>query len=195
MTPKTFRPPHLDEQGFTLLELVIAMFIILLGLGIWMKGTHTVSPRVVHSPAQIVRTRMVESLARMHSHGGDAVFYVDPATSGDVRGRFLAVAGPVGIDRTTPGAAEAWVDLTGGAQWGWGSASAAPSGGAPSGIPGTVRCNAHTGCELGALDRVTYYLTHNRDPWVVEAIVLTKDMDVQLYHYQNGTGRWITRLD
>lgn len=183
------------KQGFTLIELVVVLLVVLLLGTALLHGPKYGSPRDVHAAAQLMRAEMQRAIARAEAMQGEAVFYVDPAIVGEDRGGFVALAGPAGTTRDTlsvPAAARS--GLRSGAQWGSGNVSTAPDGGAPRPMPGTIRCQVGRPCTVNGRDRVVLYLTHARNPHAVDAVVLWPDLTVQLLHYQPGTGRWIAEL-
>ena len=186
MTPRIPR----GTAGFTLIELLVMMLAVLIGISLSLRGPQPVSPRLVHRQAQAVRAEMLRALAEAEAYQGDAVFYVDPSVTGTRRGRFLALAGPPGTTRDTLPPDAGWIDLEEGVQWGWGDATTGPEGSPPVRMLGTIRCTYESACDLAGLPRATLYLTHARDPFNVEAIVLSQDGDVQLLHFHPASGRW-----
>ncbi|HEX7242464.1 MAG TPA: prepilin-type N-terminal cleavage/methylation domain-containing protein [Longimicrobiaceae bacterium] len=181
--------------GFTLIELMAVMLVVLIATSLWLRGPQPVSPRQVHGYAQLVRAGMTRALAEAGGRQGDAVFYLDPAVVGGRRGRFLALAGPAGTTRDTlPADHDGWLELLEDVQWGWGSAAAGPDGAPPARMPGTIRCTADGGCDLGGREQATLYLTHARDSLSVEAVVLSRGGNVQIFHFQAGTRRWTPSL-
>jgi type II secretory pathway pseudopilin PulG len=178
----------------TLVELMIVMIAIGILSGMILRGPDPGQFRRVHGEAQALRAAMVAALVSARAEEGDAVFYVDPTPSGTARGRFLALTGPPGTVRDTLPGGAAWKTLEGGVQWGWGVATTAPGGGAPLPMLGTVRCEGGASCWLGGRSSAVYYLTHARQPASVDAVVLTTEGDVQLFHLEPGTGRWIPGL-
>jgi prepilin-type N-terminal cleavage/methylation domain-containing protein len=186
------RPPPLDPQGFTLLELTLVMLAIGILTAVLLTGPDPGQFSRVHGEAQAVRAEMAAALAAARATEGDAVFYVDPAVDGGARGRFLALAGPPGIEKAP--AETRWRALHGGVQWGWGAATRAPDGAATLPMYGTVRCRGGRECWLGGRKSLVYYFTHAREDGSVDGIVLTSEADVQLLHYEPATQRWTPGL-
>jgi type II secretory pathway pseudopilin PulG len=193
-----FKCRHLrGTGGFTLIELVVVLLVVMLLGSALLHGPRHGSPRDVHAAAQLVRAEMRRAIARADAIQGEAVFYIDPSVVGPSRGGFTALAGPEGTTRDTlsgTSAAAARSGLLNGAQWGSGNATTAPDGGSPLQIPGTIRCRVGRPCTINGKDRVVLYLTHARNPDAVDAVVLWSDLTVHLLHFQPGTGRWISEL-
>lgn len=192
MTDSSPSPPR--RAGFTLIEVLVVMVVVLVASTLWLRGPRQVSPRQVHGQAQRIRAVMLRALAEAEGVGGDAVFYVDPAVSGQHRGRFMALSGPPGTTRDTLPTDSGWVDLAEEVQWGWGSVTAGPDGAPPVRMPGTIRCTREAGCDLAGREHATLYLTHARDSLSVGAVVLARGGNVQLLHYRPGSRTWSPSL-
>ena len=178
-----------------MIELVVVLLVVLLLGTALLHGPRFGSSRDVHAAAQLVRAEILRTIARADAVQGEAVFYVDPSVDAESRGGFIALAGPSGTSTDTiPPERRPRSGLRGGAQWGWGTVTAAPDGGAPIAMPGTIRCQVGRACSVNGRDRVVLYLTHARNPDAVDAIVIGADLTVQLLHHQPGTGRWVAEL-
>ena len=192
----TAEVPPRPEAGFTLIELVVVLVVVMILGAALLRGPRPGSARTVHAAAQLVRAEMLRAIARADALEGEVVFYVDPAVDGQSRGGFIALAGPPGTTRDTLAGSppEERTGLRGGTQWGWGSVTVGPDGLPPTRMPGTIRCRVGRACTPGGSDHVVLYLTHARSPETVDAVILWSDLTVQLLHYQPATGRWTPAL-
>lgn len=178
-----------DRSGMTLIEVVFALLIVLTVMAALHRGPPPDSSREVMSEARMIRGMMLAALARAEAEQGEAVFYADATRVADVGGRFLAVAGPTGVDSLT--ATALWHILKRGVQWSSGQATATPFGEplTDARIPAAVRCGAG-GCGLGEREVVTYYVSHRFDGRAVAALTVTPEGSVQLYQRNASSGGW-----
>lgn len=177
------------RAGFTLIEMV-GVLVIVLSIGAWGLAT-TTRPSAAgesRSTALRMRTMLVSALATADLEGGDVVVRAVADTMNGP-GRFLAVAGPVGVaPEDDPGAD--WVLLERGVRWRKGSATVDPMGASTDGrVPGTVRCSGRS-CETGSTEYVVYYIGHARSDRVAWGLVLTRDRDVMLFTWNSASEEW-----
>lgn len=183
-TPRRSRP-----NGFTLIEMVGAL-LLALALGSLGFATATrPSPRSeAGSTVLRMRAMLSAALADADLEGGDVVVRAE-AASGAAGGRFLALSGAPGVMPADDPAAD-WIELSGGVRWRMGTAAADPMGTPTDGrVPGTIRCTA-TACETGAADYVVYFVGHARSARVAWALVLTRDREVTLFHWNPARAVW-----
>lgn len=176
-------------NGFTLIEMVGALLLVL-AIGAWGLATATrPSPRREAGAAALrMRAMLGAALTSAELDGGDVVIRA-VSDSADTGGRFLALAGPVGVVPGDDPAAD-WVVLDGGVRWRRGTATLDPMGAATDGrVPGTVRCSADL-CETGAADYVVYFVGHARSARASWALVLTRQREVLLFGWNPAASVW-----
>lgn len=169
---------------------MVGALLLVLAIGAWGLATATrPSPRREAGAAALqMRAMLGSALASAELDGGDVVVRAvsDAAHAG---GRFLALAGPVGVMPSDDPAAD-WVVLDGGVRWRRGTATVDPVGAATDGrIPGTVRCSVDV-CETGEADYVVYFVGHARSARVSWALVLTRQREVLLFGWNPASSVW-----
>ena len=169
---------------------MVGALLLLIAIGAW--GLATASrPSPQHEAGAValhMRAMVSAALAAADLDGGDVVVRAvsDSAQAG---GRFLALAGPVGVMPADDPAAD-WIVLEGGVRWRRGTASTDPMGAATDGrIPGTVRCSSDS-CETGDADYVVYFVGHARSARASWALVLTREREALLFRWNAATSVW-----
>ena len=179
-------PPDRRRSGFTLIEMLGAV-LLAIAIGSMVYAAPRPSPdRAAADTALQMHAMLRAALAEAELDGGDVIVRAVPEPGG---GRFLALAGPAGMDRDDAGGAD-WVSLERGVLWRAGSAEVDPMGAATDGrVPGTLRCSAEA-CETGGAEYVVYFVGHARNPRVARALVLTREREAQLFRWSPAAGTW-----
>lgn len=182
------RRRHAGDDGYTLIEMLGAV-LLMIAIGGMVYAAPRPSPqREAGDTGMRMRAMLTAALAASELDGGDVVVRAE-GVKGELGGRFLALAGPAGVvAESDPGAD--WIELEGGVVWRAGTATTDPMGIATDGsVPGTVRCTS-TSCETGRADYVVYFVGHQRSPRVSWGLVLTRERDVHLLHWNAQTNQW-----
>lgn len=177
------------RDGFTLIEMAIVLVIVGLLGSRFISAPRPSAQKEARATSLRMRAMVVAALAEAELENGEVIVKADAAAVGDVRGRFLALAGGVGVTPSDDPAAE-WLELDHGQVWRPGTATEDPMGVSTDGkVPGTIRCSAEQ-CETGDAPYVVYYVGHARSPLVGWAVVLTREREVLLFGWNPARGEW-----
>lgn len=176
-------------NGFTLIE-ALGAILLLIAIATLMFSAPRPSPqRASGDAALLMRAMLSAALADAEVDGGDVIVKAESTPADEPAGRFLALAGPVGVTPADDPAAD-WIELTGGVVWRAGTAAADPMGRPTDGkVPGTVRCTVDA-CGTGTPDYVVYFVGHSRSERVSWALVLTRERDVHLLRWSDRSQTW-----
>lgn len=186
MLPLFHAPAQRRRRGFTLLEFIAVIVIVIVGLGLYMRVPDSNQHRLVQGTAHDLQAAMQAALEQAEQKGEQAVFYVDVTPTAGRYGKFLAISGPPGVDSV---GAIGWIEFTTDVQWSTGAATTGPMGDAVGPLPAEIRCSGRN-CYLGGSDFVTYYVGHRKNPLSVSAVVLTTEGILQLFRYKPATNTW-----
>jgi prepilin-type N-terminal cleavage/methylation domain-containing protein len=182
------RPPR-ARDGFTLIEMAIVLVIVVLLGSRFISAPRPSPQKEARATALRMRAMLVAALSQAELEHGEVIVKAEAAPTGDIRGRFLALAGSVGVTPTDDPVAD-WIELDHGQIWRSGSATLDPMGVPTDGkVPGTIRCSAEQ-CETGDGAYVVYYVGHFRSPFVGWSVVLTRDREVLLFGWNPVRAAW-----
>lgn len=184
------RPPvPPGTRGFTLIEMTAALLLLIVAGSMFLAAPRPSRQAEARDTALRVRALLSAALADAEVSGGEVVVRAEAGADSTRAGRFLALAGPVGVTPQDDPNAD-WIEFEDGVAWRAGTAGTDPLGAATDGrVPGTVRCSA-TACETGTADYVVYPIGHLQAAGVCWALVLTRDRALQLYHWNEGARAW-----
>jgi prepilin-type N-terminal cleavage/methylation domain-containing protein len=177
------------RDGFTLIEMAIVLVIVVLLGSRSLAAPRPSAQKEARATSLRMRAMLVASLAEAELVNGEVIVKAEAVAVGDTGGRFLALAGAVGVTPSDDPAAE-WLELDHGQVWRAGSATADPMGAPTDGnVPGTIRCSAEQ-CETGDSPYVVYYVGHARAHRVGWAVVLTREREVLLFGWNPARNAW-----
>jgi prepilin-type N-terminal cleavage/methylation domain-containing protein len=183
-------------KGFTLLELVVVIALIITMVTVFLGGPPPNPHRHVDATIRAIQTAAQTAIYDADARGGEIIFTANTDIDGEIRGVFRAISGNAGTTTTSIFEAQQIVDLRNGVTWGAGEAENGPRGEDVSDgqIPGTIRCHAINGCNLGGEAALVYYITHVREPKAVAAMTITTDGIVEVFKYIPATDTWTREI-